>query len=126
LFLTSDLHVPSDHIINLRNNDASRQGIIQGFQKLRDDPRIQKGDPILIYYAGHGGLSKAPEEWKARCGANEVQVIFSFDYGIEDQGSAMPINCIPDQTIAALLNELAAVKGDNIVSKTTPFRRDLF
>jgi hypothetical protein len=49
-------------------------------------------------------------------GATDVQVIFPFDYGVEVAGST--VNCIPDKTIAALLNELAATKGDNIVSTT--------
>jgi hypothetical protein len=62
-------------------------------------------------------LVKAPEEWVRRHGAIDVQVIFPFDYGVEVAGST--VNCIPDKTIAVLLNELAAAKGDNIVSTTT-------
>jgi hypothetical protein len=119
LFLTSDLGVPSDHIVNLRNDAASRKEIIRAFRALQKDPRIKQGDPILIFYAGHGGLDYASEGWKAMHGTNEVQVIFPFDYGVEVPGSSGPVNCIPDKTIAALLNELAAAKGNNIVSITT-------
>ncbi|CAE6381270.1 unnamed protein product [Rhizoctonia solani] len=113
-FLTSDLQVPADHVINLRNKEASRAAIIQSFHKLRDDSRIVKGDPILIYYAGHGGSSKQPiDKWKGGR-ANEIQVIFPYDYGVPETGPGDLINCIPDYTIAALLDELAAVKGNNI------------
>lgn len=113
-FLMGDLMVPPDHITNLRNETASREGILGAFQALRDDPRIKNGDPILIYYAGHGGSSKAPEVWKDKCGTNEIQVIFPYDYELEVAGSK--VNCIPDKTIAAWLNELAQAKGDNLVS----------
>ncbi|CAE6496427.1 unnamed protein product [Rhizoctonia solani] len=44
-------------------------------------------------------------------------VIFPYDYGCRDTESANPgnlVNCIPDRTIANLLNELANKKGDNI------------
>ncbi|CAE6402029.1 unnamed protein product [Rhizoctonia solani] len=113
-FLITNLQVPSDHITNLRDQEASRAGIIQGFHKLRDDSRIRIGDPILIYYAGHGGSSRGPRDRLRGRSANEVQVIFPHDYGVPETGSGDPVNCIPDYTIAALLDELAAEKGNNI------------
>ncbi|KAF8607155.1 hypothetical protein BDV93DRAFT_520049 [Ceratobasidium sp. AG-I] len=113
-FLTTDLKVPDSHIINLRNESASREAIIQALQSFKDDLRIHKGDPILIFYAGHGGLKKASQEWKDKHSSDEMQVIFPSDYNTEIPGSTEVVNCIPDRTIAALLNELAAAKGDNI------------
>ncbi|GAB1520211.1 hypothetical protein RhiTH_003284 [Rhizoctonia solani] len=110
-FLSTNLQVPLDHIINLRNEEASRAAIIQGFFKLRDDPRIVKGDPIFIYYAGHGGSRREKRNSGA---ANEVQVIFPYDYGGQELESDRLINCIPDQTIATLLNSLSEEKGNNI------------
>ncbi|QRW26008.1 ICE-like protease (caspase) p20 domain protein [Rhizoctonia solani] len=110
-FLSTNLQVPLDHIINLRNEEASRAAIIQGFFKLRDDPRIVKGDPIFIYYAGHGGSWREKRNSGA---ANEVQVIFPYDYGDQEMESDRLINCIPDQTIATLLNSLSEEKGNNI------------
>ncbi|QRW26006.1 ICE-like protease (caspase) p20 domain protein [Rhizoctonia solani] len=97
-FLMADLGVPSDHIVNLRNEHATRKRIIDEFQNLWSNPHINRGDPILIYYAGHGGLAEANQEWKERYGAKKIQT-----------------NCIPDKTIAQLLNKLAAEKGDNII-----------
>ncbi|KDN34924.1 hypothetical protein RSAG8_12014, partial [Rhizoctonia solani AG-8 WAC10335] len=139
-FLMSDLGVPADHIIKICDKEATRERIIQEFQALsnnqkieRGDPiliyyaghgglekaneKIERGDPILIYYAGHGGLEKANEEWSDKHGAKHIQVIFPYDYGCRDTESANPgilVNCIPDRTIANLLNELANKKGDNI------------
>ncbi|CAE6387305.1 unnamed protein product [Rhizoctonia solani] len=113
-FLTGELGVPSEHIINLRNEGASRAAIIQGLRKLRDDPRITHGDPILVYYAGHGGSKREARSGHTGGNMKEVQVIFPHDYGVCKTGTNQPINCIPDYTIAALLDELAEAKGNNI------------
>lgn len=120
-FLTQDLKVPSDHIVNLRNESATRSEIIKAIQGLQGDQRIERGDPILIYYAGHGGLTKASSEWEAKTGSNEIQVIFPWDYNMIGQNSKEKVQCIPDRTIHALLNDLAEAKGNNIVSGEQPF-----
>ncbi|CAE6493595.1 unnamed protein product [Rhizoctonia solani] len=112
--LTFDLGIPANNVVNLRNGEATRKRIIQELQALSNNPNIEHGDPILIYYAGHGGLSEANEEWGGRYGGEQVQVIFPFDYQLKDPESTKLVNCIPDKTIAVLLNELAAKKGDNI------------
>ncbi|CAE6447569.1 unnamed protein product [Rhizoctonia solani] len=115
-FLMSDLGVPTEHIVNLRNEQATRGRILEELRKLWRNPNIRSGDPILIYYAGHGGLAPANKEWKKRYGAGKIQVIFPYDYGCKAQGPSSPVtvNCIPDKTIAAMLNKLSAEKGDNI------------
>ncbi|KAJ1301201.1 hypothetical protein OPQ81_003611 [Rhizoctonia solani] len=113
-YLMSDLGIPPNQVVNLRNEEATRKRIIQEIQALSNNPNIEHGDPIMIYYAGHGGLAKANKEWKDKHGSEKIQVIFPFDYLLEDLDSAKPVNCIPDKTIAVLLNELAAKKGDNI------------
>ncbi|KEP52352.1 mycorrhiza-upregulated peptidase C14 [Rhizoctonia solani 123E] len=115
-FLTSEsqLKVPPNQIINLRNETATRRNIIDAIKSLQVNPSIDPGDPILIYYAGHGGRRNATDEWKKAKGAHRVQVIFPYDYDVKTDGSSDPIECIPDRTIAGLLNELSAAKGDNI------------
>ncbi|KAG9096139.1 hypothetical protein FRC07_010978, partial [Ceratobasidium sp. 392] len=87
---------------------------MEAFQQLRDHPLISKGDPTLVYYAGHGGCKAASSEWNEKYGYEEIQVIFPHDYNAPDLESKEVVNCIPDRTIGMLLNELAAVKGDNI------------
>ncbi|CAE6410945.1 hypothetical protein ACGC1H_006390 [Rhizoctonia solani] len=113
-FLTSDLKVPLDHIINLRNESATRANIIKGFRDLQEDPRIKRGDPILIYYAGHGGSHQPSKQLKQAYGSSKIQVIFPYDYKVQVPDSTEFINCIPDKTVAALLNALSAAKGDNL------------
>lgn len=115
-FLTSDIQVPPENIRLLCDGDALREEIIRGFRELQDNPCIKKGDPILIYIAGHGGLREANPEWRERYGANNVQVIFPFDYNTQVDGNTDRISCIPDKTINGLVNELAEKKGNNIVS----------
>ncbi|KEP48795.1 mycorrhiza-upregulated peptidase C14 [Rhizoctonia solani 123E] len=113
-FLTSDLKVPQDHIINLRDESATRAKIIKGFRDLQEDPRIKKGDPILIYYAGHGGSHQPSKQLEQAYGSSKIQVIFPYDYKVQAPDSTEFINCIPDKTIAALLSALSAAKGDNL------------
>ncbi|CAE6469513.1 unnamed protein product [Rhizoctonia solani] len=113
--LVSELKVSPDHIINLRDGAATRQTIIDSIKSLESNPQIEKGDPILIYYAGHGGVIKATDEWMKGNGAHIVQVIFPFDYVYDNKDdTSKPIECIPDRTIAGLLNDLSREKGDNI------------
>ncbi|KAF8605216.1 hypothetical protein BDV93DRAFT_572816, partial [Ceratobasidium sp. AG-I] len=115
-FLTIDLNVPSSHIIYLWDESANRNAIIQALKSLKTNEMIHPGDPIFIYYAGHGGLKKASNEWRKKYTAEEIQVIFPCDYNTHILGSESKevVNCIPDQTIAVLLNELASAKGDNV------------
>jgi hypothetical protein len=115
-FLISDLMVPKQQIVTLYDRYASRQAVINAFMMLQTDPRIHKGDPILIFFSGHGGLIDARPLWKEKYGSSKIQVIFPYDYYLPIDNSHTYVNCIPDITIAELLNQLAAVKGNNIVS----------
>jgi uncharacterized caspase-like protein len=101
-YLQGDLKVPSDQIIFLCNQEASRKNILDAFEKLKSDPRIQENDPILIYYAGHGGET-------VRATGQAIQVIFPQDYHPPE------VKAIPDRMIAALLDGLAEKHGNNIV-----------
>ncbi|KAG8683380.1 hypothetical protein FRC11_013641, partial [Ceratobasidium sp. 423] len=115
-FLESELKVPPDHIINLRDDTATRRNIIGSIKSLQNNPQINYRDPILIYYAGQGGSRKATKEWLEVNGTYLVEVIFPFDYDarVHDSSTSDPIECIPDRTIIGLLNELSEAKGDNI------------
>ncbi|KAJ2922355.1 hypothetical protein H1R20_g14729, partial [Candolleomyces eurysporus] len=97
-YLQTDLKVPPDQITNLRNEEATRSNIIAAFQGLRDDRRIKHQDPILIYYAGHGG--EVP--------SNNTQTLIPIDYVAEK------IHPIPDRTVAALINGISTKHGNNI------------
>ncbi|KAF8961631.1 caspase domain-containing protein [Flammula alnicola] len=106
-YLESHLNVPADQIHTLINKSASRSAIIEAFIRLKNDTRIEKGDPIFIYYAGHGSEITAPP------GASEskIQVLIPEDYSAKPGQEVPPI---PDRTIGALLTQIAEMKGDNI------------
>ncbi|PVF92204.1 hypothetical protein CPB86DRAFT_769659 [Serendipita vermifera] len=110
-YLTGDLKVPENNIKTLIDEKAIRADIIKGIRWLIEHPSIHKNDPILIFFAGHGGEGPAPERWPAR--RSKVQYIVPHDYFPEGEGEQ--VHGIPDVSIAELLNELANIKGDNIV-----------
>ncbi|QRW19849.1 ICE-like protease (caspase) p20 domain protein [Rhizoctonia solani] len=112
LFLRFGLEVPQKQINVLKNEQATRSGILGAIKALRRNPAIKLFDPILIYYAGHGCEVKSPlvepgnPEGKTEC-------LVPRDVCKGETGRK-EIPLIPDYTIAALLDELAAEKGNNI------------
>ena len=111
--LVSNYHVPRDQICFLVDEAASRSGIISALDGLRTDPRIRFGDPILFYYAGHGSEIYAPEDREREVPGSTIQVLVPHDYCSE---SGLEVPGIPDRTIGSLLDEIAHIKGNNIVS----------
>ncbi|KDQ52440.1 hypothetical protein JAAARDRAFT_483966 [Jaapia argillacea MUCL 33604] len=107
-YLEKDLQVPSHQICVLRDGNASRSAIIREFQALQKDSRIRPGDPILIFYAGHGCRVKAPPGWAHGSVDGKVEGIVSQDY--DGKG----VHFIPDRTIGELIEGIARNKGDNI------------
>ena len=111
-YLRCYLNVPESQICNLRDEQATRVAIIEAFKALGENPDINHDDPIFIYYAGHGGEQEAPSGWET--GGEKIQVIIPRDTGLTIS-TRQPIPPIPDLTIAALLDNLADKKGNNIV-----------
>lgn len=107
LFLVSHHGVdPQRQICILRNEEATRAAILQAFQEfLIENEQIAHGDQILFYFSGHG--SRMPDQSGAEPdGYNET--IVAHDSRLEG------IFDIPDKTLAALLEQLAGLKGHNI------------
>ncbi|KIM25682.1 hypothetical protein M408DRAFT_331034 [Serendipita vermifera MAFF 305830] len=109
-YLETSLGVPATQIQTLYDSEATRDAIVQALRTLKTDPRIEKGDPILIFYSGHGGTGKTPAGWEA--GSSEIQILLSHDAGCEDKGRR--ICGIPDRTMGVLLEQIAKEKGNNI------------
>ncbi|KAI0339455.1 hypothetical protein BDW22DRAFT_1431719 [Trametopsis cervina] len=109
-FLRDTLKVPSGNIVSLRNEGATRRRIISAISSLEFNPAIRRDDPILIYFAGHGGIAQPPEGWSD--GNTEVQLLIPHDFTVDLNGGGVP--GIPDRTLGSLLTHLAAAKGDNI------------
>ncbi|EUC54992.1 ICE-like protease (caspase) p20 domain protein, partial [Rhizoctonia solani AG-3 Rhs1AP] len=108
-FLHSDLSVPDSRITQLTNEQATRSGIIDAMEGLSKDPSINRFDPILIFYAGHGCEVDSPlANYR-----DKAQCLVPWDMG--NHGTdGHPVSPIPDYIISALLNELAVEKGNNI------------
>ncbi|KIJ63462.1 hypothetical protein HYDPIDRAFT_29274 [Hydnomerulius pinastri MD-312] len=108
-YLQNYLAVPSSQICNLRDSAATRAAIVQQIRALASDHRIQHGDPVLIYYAGHGSTIPTPVGWEA--GGPNIQVLVPYDYDNREGGG---VPAIEDRFLGRLLGNLASEKGDNI------------
>lgn len=121
-YLTHELNVPSDHILVLKDAEATRDAIITKFREhLIDNCRIARGDALFFHYSGHGSYMKAPEGWtvvEQKTGDvfedDMVEVLVPWDDGVDrddEQGSTCSI---PDRTLAALIQQAASAHGNNI------------
>ncbi|KAH9834619.1 caspase domain-containing protein [Rhodofomes roseus] len=108
-YLRTKLQVPTDHVRCLLDDSATRAAIIDQFLQMQKDTRIEAGDPILVYYAGHGGEAKPPSTWPE---TSDIQTLIPHDFGTTVDGQT--VHGIPDYTLGALLSRLAETKGDNI------------
>ena len=112
-FLRNNLSVPNDRVKQLRDGDATRARIIKEIQALKTNPAIQYGDPILLYYAGHGTRCPPPAEYKTYAGDGWLECLCPVD--ISPPNASSPVTAIPDVVLGLLISELAETKGDNIV-----------
>ena len=123
-YLQKDLAVPSSQIRTLRNSEATRAAIIDGIQAFSFNNEIKEGDPILIYFAGHGGSADTPKGWEVGS-TGKIELLVPYDHSSPpDDGN--PKHGIPDRTLGALLSQLAIEKGDNIVRCTFIFREFIY
>ena len=111
-YLQRHLGVPNSQIRNLRDSEATRAAILHEINALTTDDRIQRGDPILVFYAGHGSTAPTPKSWES--GGPTIQLLLPHDYLCENE-KGQKVHGIPDRTLGVLLGRLASVKGDNIV-----------
>jgi hypothetical protein len=109
-YLERDLAIPPENIQTLINRSATRAAIIEALVRLRDDSRISKGDPILIFYAGYGG-----ETQSSNSSSTADRCIIPYDYS---ENQAHEISTIGHRAIASLVSQIVETKGDNIVSGT--------
>ncbi len=105
-----------EHITILCDKKATRTAIIQEFKNLADDPRIVRGQAIIIiYFAGHGAAADKPKEWSDwQSSDNKIEMLCPSDMGLPD-GEKSVIEGIPDRTISQLLTVISNAKGNNIV-----------
>ncbi|TDL21761.1 hypothetical protein BD410DRAFT_290576 [Rickenella mellea] len=106
---------PSSQITTLLDAQATRENIKLAFERLRNDPAIQKGDAIIIYFAGHGGRAPVSDDWMGwKPQDSQIEMICPVDIGIRSGLAKTTIGGIPDLTVAIWLNGIAREKGNNI------------
>jgi len=111
-YLQMALSVPRSNIKSLRNSGATRAAILEGIKAFVKNPMIQRDDPILIYFAGHGAATESPTKWTPRY-SSKTQMLIPHDCGTEVNGKV--VHGIPDRTLGWILRRLADEKGNNIV-----------
>ncbi|KAG8738220.1 hypothetical protein FRC10_007124, partial [Ceratobasidium sp. 414] len=110
-FTGPDLNVPEDQFVCLFDHEATRDGIFKAFQDhLINNEKINRSDPIVIYFSGHSDRLPAPAEWYSDDGY--AGLILPYDAGSRQMGYT---HGIPDRTLGALIHRLHEVKGDNIL-----------
>jgi uncharacterized caspase-like protein len=115
-YLQMALSVPRSNIKSLRNSEATRAAILKELKSFATNPNIQRNDPILIYFAGHGAATESPTEWTPRwapSNRSKTQMLIPYDCGAEFNGEV--VHGIPDRTLGWIVRGLADEKGNNIV-----------
>ncbi len=105
------LRVPENRIKCLLGQEATKEEILKAVSSLKTLEEIQKDrqDAILIYFAGHG--THATDIRRHGYGDDgRVQLLIPYDCDDKDIGG------ISGNQLVWLLGDLAAAKGDNIVS----------
>ncbi|VDB88738.1 unnamed protein product [Peniophora sp. CBMAI 1063] len=110
-YLQTELSVPANQVTNLRNDQATRAGIIKAIQDLIDSRDVGHGDPILIFYAGHGASKRAPTGWSTSTGM--ISMIIPHDCK-KPGPDGRKVHGIHDRLLGSLFSKLAEKKGDNI------------
>jgi hypothetical protein len=125
-YLIHDRKVPQDNAKILQNKEATRQNIISTITAhFINNDNIQRGDPLVFYFSGHGSTNIAPEGWSTSVAALDIQeelpsieCIVPYDSVGDpvDETDELPgvLPGIPDRTINALFRQVARAKGDNI------------
>jgi hypothetical protein len=116
-YLEDKLGIPPYQINVLQDTQATRANIIHQIRAFSQNDAIKPGDPMLIYYAGHGTYAPSPEGWETW--GNQIELLVPHDYESGADSQVSLTHAIPDRTLAALLSELADKKGNNIVGVTS-------
>jgi hypothetical protein len=111
-WLMTDLHVPRDRICMLLDSKATKSAIEDAFMShLVNNPSILPGDSVIIYFAGHGSSSIAPDGWYNGSPLH-VEMLCPSDHGTRVRGGR--VAGLTDWSVHAMISELSEAKGDNI------------
>ncbi|KZT05710.1 uncharacterized protein LAESUDRAFT_637228, partial [Laetiporus sulphureus 93-53] len=111
-YLLGSLHVPQEHIRTLTNGDATRKRILDTlYTFLRDNDNIERGDAVLVYFAGHGTTYPSPS---TECPSETVEAILPRDRGSSRFPTGKRTPDISDREIQLFMGELRDAKSENI------------
>ncbi|KAK0226661.1 caspase domain-containing protein [Armillaria fumosa] len=144
-YLSDDLRVPGNHIQLLlsadikgctvsENKPPTRANIVNAILGLSTNPGIQRGDNIIIYFAGHGTTYKCDDYYGDRDGTaamlGNIEALCPMDRGPQhstvtktadtndDESSVTSdphaVPDISDREINTILTEIARNKGNHI------------
>ncbi|KAF9529243.1 caspase domain-containing protein [Crepidotus variabilis] len=113
-WLTNTFDVPKDQIRLLLDKQATKHRIEEAFMEhLITNPSIERGDAILVYFAGHGSSLRAPSDWfQSNSMSGLVQTLCPYDHDVKTAEGR--ISGISDRSLQAMIDDLSASKGDNI------------
>lgn len=113
-WLINDLGVPKEHIRLLLDSKATKSNLEDTIMEhLINNPDIEHGDAVFIYFAGHGSQLSAPADWFQDDQPDGfVDILCTYDH--DAANSSGRLVGISDRSMQALLDDLADVKGDNI------------
>ena len=112
-WLVVELQVPRNQVSLITDEAASRAGIISALEAFHSDDCIHQGDPIFIYYAGHGSGIPPPKNWECGGPGRNIQILVPQDYSPEHG-----VHGIPDYVLGWLIHRIAEKKGNNIVGSS--------
>ena len=108
--LAQDPPLRDERIKLLKDEEATAASIVEALTSLGDEKDICFGDPILIYYAGHGSNLKKPDGWPSA--DQYIQCLTPHDARIVGDNIE---GVVTDIAFGALLQRLADKKGNSIV-----------
>ncbi|KAK0193115.1 caspase domain-containing protein [Armillaria mellea] len=121
-YLVKDLGVPKERIQRLLGptehrslNDStvpSRANIISSLHSLVDNPQIECGDNIIIYFSGHGSCY-SPSDLDHGAGMGSIEALCPIDREDLDADDVL-IPDISDREINCILKEISRTKGNHI------------
>ncbi|KAK0432993.1 peptidase C14, caspase domain-containing protein, partial [Armillaria borealis] len=115
-YLTSNLHVPGNHIqLLLRISKPTCANIIKAILGLSTNTDIQHGDNILIYFAGHGTTYECADypqyEKETAAALGTIEALCPIDRRFKPTATGIPD--ISDREINTILAEIAKKKGNH-------------
>ena len=117
-WLVHHLGVPRHQVRTLLDNEATTSNVEAVFAShLLDNPAIERGDAIFIYWAGHGSSMSAHKPMSASSSArrySKTDILVTYDHETKNPSGFGRISGISDRSMYSMICALSAAKGDNI------------